>query len=244
MTMERDRRCDAGAGPDNREPPPALGRRTLEVANLASTDMTVMGRHANGRARLDCSRRPGRGLRTAGRRRRRHRAPRADRAPERPQALGVTPLDDPLSCTAAPCNLRRAARLEPHRDRIVSEVDRRTGRRRARMLPGDRRGGPRLRRDRGAAARVRGSPHAPAARSAGGDAVNTLARSAAASFSGPACEQPARAAASPPGVQAGFRGTAPPPRARPSPRTSSAPPSERSSRSRPASHRSSTRPDA
>ena len=47
MTMERDRRCDAGAA-DNREPPPALGRRTLEVANLASTDMTVMGRHANG----------------------------------------------------------------------------------------------------------------------------------------------------------------------------------------------------
>ena len=38
----------------------------------------------------------------------------------------------------------------------------------------------------------------------------------------------------------GFRGTAPPPPARPSPRTSSAPPSERSSSSRPASRRSST----
>ena len=72
MTMERDRRCDAGAA-DNREPPPALGRRTLEVANLASTDMTVMGRHANGRARLDCSRRPGRGRRTGRRGQTEHR---------------------------------------------------------------------------------------------------------------------------------------------------------------------------
>lgn len=39
---------------------------------------------------------------------------------------GVTPLDDPLSSTVAPCNLRRAARLEPHRDRTVTEVDSRT----------------------------------------------------------------------------------------------------------------------
>ena len=72
MTMERDRRCDAGAA-DNREPPPALGRRTLEVANLPSTDMTVMGRHANGRTRLDCSRRPGRGRRTGRRGQTEHR---------------------------------------------------------------------------------------------------------------------------------------------------------------------------
>ena len=57
MTTERDRRCDAGAA-DNREQ--HRRRRTLEVANPASTGMTVMGKHANGRASLATSDETGR----------------------------------------------------------------------------------------------------------------------------------------------------------------------------------------
>ena len=77
MTTEGDRRCDAGAA-DNREHHTGASRRTLEVANSASTSMTVMGKHANGRARLDVASpwpRPT------------NRAPRADRAPEPVQRL-------------------------------------------------------------------------------------------------------------------------------------------------------------
>ena len=40
VTTERDRLCDVGVA-DNREPPTGAGRRTLEVANPASTDMTA-----------------------------------------------------------------------------------------------------------------------------------------------------------------------------------------------------------
>ena len=99
MTTERDRRCDAGAA-DNREPPPALGRRTLEVANLASTDMTVMGRHANGprQARLFASPWP----------RPTNRAPRANRAPELVQR--------PSNCAAHPAP-RRIPGVGPERCR-------------------------------------------------------------------------------------------------------------------------------